>query len=134
MPWPRNRRARAPEAAGAAERFAVAIGLVERARSILLLAVPSGRAPRVALAEALAGFELELATAADAMESWRGPEAEDEWQACSQALLEASRRAERLRLEGNPEGYEALAPVLEELLEPLSAFDLAARRFQDGAG
>ncbi len=103
---------------------------MDEARAALLLGVPSGRAPRLPLAEALAGFELGLRQAESDMPGWRRPEVEPEWQACRGALLESARRAERLRLEEAPEGYGELAPVLDELLDPLEAFGAAARRLR----
>jgi hypothetical protein len=92
--------------------------------------VPSGRASRLSPAEALAGFEALLDEAARAMPSWRLPEVDAEWQACLDALVESARRAERLRLGPAPEGYEQLAPVLDEVLEPLEAFAAADNRYR----
>ncbi len=103
---------------------------VEEAKAALLLGVPSGRAPRLPLAEALAGFEFGLGEAASLMPTWRRPEVSDPWEACSRALAEAGRRAARLRLEDSPTGYEELAPALDHLLDPLDAFDAAAGWFR----
>ena len=104
--------------------------LVEEARSTLLLGVPSGRASRLPLAEAVAGFEGLLDEATRAMPAWRLPEVEAEWHACEEALRESARRAERLRLSSALDGYEQLAPVLEGLIEPLGEFDRAADRYR----
>jgi hypothetical protein len=129
MAWRRKRVEVRPEVAAAFERFRLGAARVEDARSALLLAVPSGRAPRLPLAEALAGFESGLNEAREGLDGWRTTGVEDEWEACRVALAEAAVRAERLRLEGAPNGYEQLAPVLEDMLQPLAAFELAARRF-----
>jgi hypothetical protein len=115
-----------PEVAPAAAAFEVAFASVERARDSLLSAVPGRRGQRRPLAEALAGFESGLAEAARAMPGWRTARLEDGWRGCQAALAEATRRAEHLRLEASPEGYEALAPFLAALLEPLDAFEVAA--------
>ncbi len=103
---------------------------LEEAKAALFLGVPSGRAPRLPLAEALAAFESGLGEAAGLMPAWRSPEVSEPWDACSLALAEAGRRAARLRLEGSPTGYEELAPALEELLDPLDAFDATAGWFR----
>jgi hypothetical protein len=104
---------------------------VEEAKETLVLGVPSGRAPRLPLAEALAGFESGIAEAQAEMGGWRIASLEAEWEACSNALREAAGRADRLRRGGGPEAYEQLAPVLDELLDPLGAFAEAGRRFRE---
>lgn len=110
--------------------FRAVYALVSEARAALLLGVPSGRAPLLPLAEALARFESGLATAADGMAAWRVERVEDEWRACHDALDRAAAAAERLRLTEVPRGYEELAPLLDELLAPLESFDLADRRLR----
>ena len=119
------------ELRSALEAFGRARTSVEEAKATLLLGIPSGRGARLPLAEALSGFELLLREAADGMPAWSRPEVMVEWRSCGQALEEAGRRAERLRLEPPPPGYEELAPALGELLEPLGAFDVAADRFRE---
>lgn len=118
------------EIAGAAANFRRVFDGVNEARDILLLGVPSGRTPLLPLAEALAGFEAGLATASDEMPEWRSADLEPEWLACRSALDRAMTAAEGLRLGASPLGYEALAPMLDEVLEPLEAFDAAAFRFR----
>jgi hypothetical protein len=95
---------------------------VEEAKAVLLLGVPSGRAARLPLAEALFGFEEGLAEARGHLSAWRRPEATSVWEACAAALDEATARAERLRLEPTTEAYEALVPSLDALLDPLQVF------------
>ncbi len=125
------RRRRAPRTsangptAGLVEAFERTNGDVERARSSLVSAAPGRRGQRVPLAVALVGFEEALAQATESLDGWRSPEIDAEWVACSGALREARRRAEHLRLEASPQGYEELAPLLAALLEPLEAFDRA---------
>ena len=83
------------------------------------------------LAEALFGFELGLAEASTGMLAWRVPEVDETWWSCREGLDEAARRAEALRLEGSPDGYEELAGVLADLLDPLQPFAGALRRFRE---
>jgi len=130
MPLRRRTSSARPELRGSFEGFRLTSALVEEARATLLLGVPSGRASRLPLAEALAGFEALLDEATGAMPSWRMPDVEAEWEACRAALDESARRSERLRLGSVPDGYEQLAPVLEELIEPLDVFAAAAGRYR----
>lgn len=99
---------------------------MERAKASLLSAVPGRRGPGAPLAVALAGFEEGLREATAAMPSWRETVVQSAWRACASALEEASRRAEHLRLEATPQGYEELYVALGELLDPLEAFRSAA--------
>jgi hypothetical protein len=108
--------------------------IVREAEALLLLSIPTGRPPRLSLAEALAGFEAGLAEAAAALGPTAGSGGEEAGHACKVALEEAARRAEHLRLEGTPEGYEQLAPRLQDLLEPLAAFIDAEGLDEEGAG
>lgn len=103
---------------------------VDRARDHLLLGIPIQRRARLPLAEALAGFEHELASAASAMGGWRVEATEAEWTECADALRAARAGAERLRLGEAGEAYEELVPVIEAILEPLEAFDRAAPRIR----
>jgi hypothetical protein len=114
--------------------FGRTLDAVERARASLVTAAPGRRGLRRPLAEALAGFESELAEARSSIGTWRVPTMEREWVACGAALDEAGRRAEHLRLEASPQGYEDLAPLLAELLDPLDAFDEALRTFRGRRG
>lgn len=130
MRWRRGRREVAPEAAEAYRGFRATLAAVEEARATLMLGVPSGRSPRLPLAEALFGFERGLAEARERMAGWRaaaatGPAARA-WAECDRSLQEAGLRAERLRVEAGPEAYEELVPLLDDLLEPLGAFEAAA--------
>lgn len=110
--------------------FRRTVAAVEAAKRSLAAAAPHGRSPGVPLAEALAGFEEGLREASASMASWRRPEVEKEWHACSEGLDEALRRAERLRLGAAPEGYEHLYGELEDLMDPLEAFASAVERFR----
>ena len=82
------------------------------------------------LAQALAAFEEGLREAGEALPGWRTSEVEEGWQLCASALLEASRRAEALRLGHPPDGYEQLYATLADLMEPLEVFAVALERFQ----
>ena len=79
------------------------------------------------LAEGLAGFEAALRRAYGGMAAWRSPQTEPLWLACRRALDEALSRAHRVRLEAPALDYEALVTVLADLMDPLTAFEDAAR-------
>jgi hypothetical protein len=64
------------------------------------------------------------------MSIWRTGGLESEWLACRSALDLAMSAAEGLRLRESPQGYEELAPLLDEVLEPLEAFDAVAGRLR----
>ena len=130
MAWKRRRVDVSVEVAAATERFRPVVEWVNEARASLLLGVPSGRGPFLPLAEALARFEAGLSRASEEMPGWRTEELEPEWLACRSALDRTVAAAEGLRLRESPQGYEALAPLLDEMLEPLDAFDAAADRLR----
>ena len=112
--------------------FGRVVEAIERAKEILLSAVPRGRGSSVPLAEALWGFESGIAEAREAMSGWRTPETENDWVACHSALGRSASAAEALRLGEPPDGYEELYGRLDELLEPLDSFSVAAERFRRG--
>jgi len=103
--------------------FLRVVDAVDRAGRALVSAAPRGRPSPVPLAEALAGFESALAEAAEDVAELPAIASEHAtaWAACAEGIAEAQRRAERLRLEANPEGYEALIREFDRLLEPLDA-------------
>jgi hypothetical protein len=115
-------------------QFVRVVDRVEESKAALVDAAPTGRPARVPLAEALAGFEEGLAAAELAMPAWRSNRTERVWADCRSGLEEARRRAERLRLEANPEGYEELVAVIDLLLEPLEAFRRASVWFAETPG
>jgi hypothetical protein len=102
------------------ERFREVAGLVDRAKDALLSAVPRRRGPGVPVADALASFEDHLRAARSAIEGWP---ANDERGALKEAIDGSLRRAEALRLEASPEGYEELYALLGEILDPLDAVE-----------
>jgi hypothetical protein len=110
--------------------FRQVAGRIEEAKALLLLGIPSGRAPRVPLAEALAGFERVIGEARAGMEHWLAEEVRAEWTACDEALDGVAERAERFRLEATTDSYEEIVPLLDGMLDPLEAFDVAASRFR----
>jgi hypothetical protein len=126
----RRRRAVRPELADAHAAFVACAAMVAEARIALSAAAPSGRATGVPVAAALAEFEELVAAATRAMPGWRRPEVEKAWRACSMALEQASARAEELRLEGSPQGYEELYGVLGDVMAPLDAFGPAEEVFR----
>lgn len=121
----------APHVRQAAAAFAWTVELVEEGKEALSTAAPTGRRPGAPLASALAAFESSLTRASESMPPWRIPEVEDGWSSCMNALEESSRRAERLRLEENPEGYEQLYGLLSDLMTPLEAFGAALECFRE---
>jgi hypothetical protein len=126
----RFRRRPPAELAGVAAGFEASLVRVEQAKTELVGAVPTGRGG-LPLAEALAGFEALLSEAREGMPAWRVPSVEAEWAACRAAIDEAAERAERLRLDQTPRGYEELYGTLADILEPLDAFARARDRFVD---
>ncbi len=122
-----RRRKRADfEQTPASAPFRRVLAQVEEAKATLLLGIPSGRSPRLPMAEALMGFEQGLAAARSEMDRWRTPQVETAWVACDEALRVALARAERLRLQAPSDAYEDLVPILDGLLDPLDAFPAAA--------
>jgi hypothetical protein len=117
--------------AAALPAFRAALASVEDARAALAAAAPAGRGAGLPLAEAIMGFEAGLLAARERMAGWRVPAVSSEWDGCRRALEEAGRRAERLRLGTEPDGYEQLYGALGDLLEPLDAFARARDRFQE---
>lgn len=113
---------------GGSEPFAGVLDHVEAAKRELVAAVPSPRGiPARQLAEALLAFEELLREAGELIAGWRDPGTESVRSACAGAVHEALRRAERLRLEAPPLGYEGLVTALGDLIQPLEAFADAER-------
>lgn len=113
------------------EAFRAVIEPLERGKAALPEAMPTTRLPGRPLAEVLLEFEEGLRAASAAMDAWRTPEVEAEWQGCSAALREALAMTERLRVEApDPGGFEGLVGLLGDLLAPLEAFEQAADRFR----
>ncbi len=126
------RRKRLPEDLRARfQTFEAVADAINRAKETLTAAVPGTRVPGRPLADAVLGFEDGLAEARAGMAAWRAPEVEAEWRACDDALSEAGRRAEHLRIDTEaPLGFEALIGAIGDLLEPLDRFETAAERFR----
>ena len=120
----RRNRARTTNTADLAG-FAGVLARVEEAKATLLLGIPSGRRPRLPMAEALMGFEHELTNALSELDRWQSPAHEGVRTACREGLADALRGAERLRLEGTSDAYEDLVPALDGLLDPLEVFTRA---------
>jgi hypothetical protein len=110
------------------DAFAVTAALVDRAKSVLLATVPSPRGvPGPPLAEALLGFEEALREAAATMAEWRRSPTIELWTVCRDALGRSLAAADRLRQDAPALDYEGLVTVLGDLMDPLEAFDEAAR-------
>lgn len=110
------------------DRFERVVDEVERAKALLVRAVPSPRGEPGPLADSVVGFEEALRAAGELMDGWRRAETEDLWSSCAKALDEAAARAERLRLEAPALDYESLVYVLGDLIAPLDAFEDAQAR------
>jgi hypothetical protein len=108
-------------------------GLTDRARQSLLASAPGGRGEGAPLAEALAGFEECLQAARRSLDGWPPSLAGSERQAIADAIEEALRRAEALRLDASPGGYEELYALLGDAMDPLDAMDEVAERLRHGS-
>ncbi len=97
--------------------FDRALHRVETAKRELLIAVPSPRGvPGRPIAEALIAFEERLREAGEIL-----PAAHPARDNFRDAIAEALRRAERVRLDAPALDYEGLVTVLADLIEPLDA-------------
>ena len=104
---------------------------VEAAKDAMTGTVPSTRSAGTPLAEGILELEHRLAAAQVLMPAWRHPELEDEWLACDAGIRESLERARGLR-EDPPElgGFEGLIWAVDQVLQPLEAFEAAAERFR----
>ena len=108
-----------------------AVTEIEAAKRAMTGTVPSTRSAGTPLAEGILELEERLAAAQGLMPVWRHPDLEDEWLACDAGIRESLERARRLR-EDPPElgGFEGLIWAVDQLLEPLEAFEAAVERFR----
>jgi hypothetical protein len=104
---------------------------IEAGKRAMTGAVPSTRSAGTPLAEGILELEDRLTSAQILMVAWRHPALEQEWRACDEGIRESLDRARRLR-EDPPEleGFEGLIWAVDQLLEPLEAFEAAADRFR----
>jgi hypothetical protein len=126
------RRKRVPdELLAPLEGFRDVVADVEAAKQAMTGTVPSTRSAGTPLAEGIHELEQRLVLAQELMPAWRHPDLEDEWRACEGGIRESLERARRLR-EDPPElgGFEGLIWVVDQVLEPLEAFEAAAERFR----
>jgi hypothetical protein len=78
----------------------------------------------------LAEFVARLTRARGLMPSWRRPELEDEWSACTDGLAIALDRATQLLNDAyEATGFGSLVGLVEDLLDPLEPFAQAEDRF-----
>lgn len=82
------------------------------------------------MAEALAAFEEHLVAVRRSIAEWPPATAEPERLEASAAIEESLRRAEALRLNASPEGYEQLYALLGETLDPLDVLADVAERLE----
>jgi hypothetical protein len=126
------RRRKVPaELAGSLDALRRVVAQVEAATDAMTGTVPSTRSAGTPLAEGILELEQRLAAAQELMPAWRHADLEDEWLACDAGIRESLDRARRLR-EDPPElgGFEGLIWAVDQLLEPLEAFEAAAERFR----
>jgi hypothetical protein len=126
------RRKQLPEELRSAlDALRTVVAEIEAAKDTMTRTVPTTRLPGTPLAEALATLEEHLGRARELMPSWRHPEVEDEWLACEAGIDDALGRAAGLRKDP-PElgGFEGLIWAVDQVLEPLEAFEAAAERFR----
>jgi hypothetical protein len=104
---------------------------IEVAKEAMTSTVPSTRSGGTPLAEGILELEQRLTAAQELMPAWRHPDLEDVWHSCDEGIRESLDRARRLR-EDPPElgGFEGLIWAVDQLLEPLEAFQAAAERFR----
>jgi hypothetical protein len=104
---------------------------IEAAKQAMTGTVPSTRSAGTPLAEGILELEQRLADAQELMPAWRHPDLEEEWLACDAGIRGSLERARQLR-EDPPElgGFEGLIWAVDQLLQPLEAFEAAAERFR----
>jgi hypothetical protein len=110
------------------------IDAIDRGKDALTSTVPGPRSPGRPVAESLLDFEGALEEARTLMVGWKGPASEPVWRACSDALEESARMAERLRLEAPALDFESLVMVLKDLIAPLEVFEEASRLLRGRPG
>jgi len=124
------RRKRLPDdLAGAGSSFAAALRLVEAAKEAIATGMPTSRAPGRPLGEALFAFEEGLQESEQLMDGWWHPAVAAEWDRCREAVREALRRAEELRLAAPELSFDQTAFTIQDLIAPLDPFEDAAQRF-----
>jgi hypothetical protein len=126
-----HRRKLPAELARSLDALRRVVAEVEAAKQAMTGAVPSTRSAGTPLAEGILELEERLAAAQELMPAWQHPDLEDEWRACDAGIHESLERARRLR-EDPPElgGFEGLIWAVDQLLQPLEAFEAAAERFR----
>lgn len=126
------RRKRLPDdLVGALDGLRAVVLEVEAAKRAMIGTVPSTRSAGTPLADGILEMESRLEAARTLMPAWRHPNLDIEWRSCEDAIRESLHRARRLR-EDPPElgGFEGLIWVVDQLLEPLGAFEATAERFR----
>jgi hypothetical protein len=111
--------------------FSVVVDAIEPAKAAVADVLPGTRLPGRPLNDALAEYRAGVEEAQAGMAAWRCPQLEAEWQACDAGLEMASERAAALvSHEGDPVGFEGLLGTVQDLIEPLDPFVVAAERFR----
>jgi hypothetical protein len=111
------------------DAFEDVLEILEPAKARLTQVVPTTRIPGRPLDEAAREFGEALDRASARMPSWRHADVEDVWRACDDGIRAA--RARVGSLTADPDGFEGLIWIVEQLLDPLEPFAEAARRFAD---
>jgi hypothetical protein len=126
-----RRKQLSPELDAALVNLRAVVEQVEAAKGAMTGTVPSTRSAGTPLAEGILELEQRLAAAQELMPTWRHPDLEAEWLACDAGIRESLERARGLR-EDPPElgGFEGLIWAVDQVLQPLEAFEAAAERFR----
>lgn len=109
--------------------FDEVLSRVERAKREVAEAVPAGRGPGRPLGDALAAYAADLEEAQVEMPSWRHPELESVWLACSDAIAAGQRMAAGSDAAAPPADFEALLGVVQGFIDVLEPFADAEERF-----
>jgi len=96
--------------------------LVEETQRALIAAIPTSRDPGIPLHEAIDAFTRALEIARGSVAAWRDERLAHEWTKCSQALDEARRLSEGLRLAAGGLTFEQLNARVGDVLYPLETF------------
>lgn len=117
-----RRRPSDPALDAARDAFRRVAAELDATQRALLAAVPTSRDPGTPLGEALDAFGAGLARVDALMPGWRHPSTEAAWDRCAEAVLQARRQADAVRVEGGALDFETLNARLGDVIAPLEEF------------